>query len=81
MSDAKDLRVAILREYSRATNPRVQEVCGILYDLVSDDVFAGCYIHWLLTHLSYIIATIARQSDLSPNAVEDTVIIEGVYVR
>lgn len=59
MSDAKDLRVAILREYSHAASPRTQEVCGVLYDLVSDGVFASHYILWLHRHLSTAIATLA----------------------
>ena len=80
MSDAKELRVAILREYSKAASPRARQACAILYDLVSDDVFAPAINDWLLAHLTSITATLVRQKDLSPNAVEDAVIGAGRYL-
>ena len=81
MSDAKELRVAILHEYSKATSPRAQQACAILYDLVSDDVFAPAINDWLLTHLPDVLSIRSTPEELTPNAVEDAVITAARYLR
>ena len=83
MSNAKELRVGVLRQYAATASQRMQQACAVLYDLVSDDVFTPAVNDWLLVHLPDIISILAlrEQEELTPNDVEDVVVIVERYFR